>query len=938
MTTAELAQRAFQHAFQQAIVLLNARGEVVTLEDVAHAADRAVTWTAEIFPDSPVSREVLQAELEANTRVIVSAATFLAGDSSNHVDWLNAKRSEIDWRFYGAYRQWLMHNGRPGASIREEHRDTDRILSQLEDPERDGPWDRRGMVVGAVQSGKTSNYVALICKAADAGYRMIVVLAGMHNSLRSQTQQRIDEGFLGLDSETTVAFNKTNRAVGVGTLSHRHPDALTLTQGQETGDFSKKVATQVIGRVKSVPTLLVVKKNATILRNLIEWLRGNHQILRPGADAATIPDLPLLVIDDEADNASVNTKLLEYETDEDGHIVAETDPTTINRRIRELLKLFEKSAYVGYTATPFANIFIAKPEKESPTYGPDLFPEDFIVRVKPPSNYLGPAQLFGVASRDDPDGVERVPLPIIRQVTDYDNWLEDRHKKDAIPGPVPPSLRGALRAFVLTSAARMARGQSDVHNSMLVHVTRFQDVQAHVARQVSDEIERMQNRLQFGEGDASETLLRKLESDWRSDFEPTIASMPEEWRGPQLPWDDIRPHLKAAVARIEVLTINGYAREALEYKNRRAISVIAVGGDKLSRGLTLEGLSISYYLRASRMYDTLMQMGRWFGYRPGYQDLCRLYTTPELQHWYRQISIANSELLARFDEMAAIGARPGDFALYVRESPDGLMVTARAKMRDGTRMQVAFSRELIETTTFERDPKVQHANVTRCEGFFDELAASDLPQTTHRGNPVWQNVTGTRIAELLDGWLTPGSAQKADGAVLARYIRNRLDADELTDWTVNLISVRDTQRRHTFGGVSIGMSERSADQLTAPPYNLYVVKHVGNRIDEFVDIELLGDDGATYRRALAASKERYRRGETRSKREPNEPLGPEIRQVRPPTRGVLSIYPLMPDPAKIDGWTKGPIMGFAVSFPFSEGAPSISYVVPNRYWGMEFDE
>lgn len=938
MTASERAQRAFHHAFQQAIVLLNARGEVVTLEDVAHAADRAVTWTAEIFPDAPVSREDLQAELEANTRVMVSAATFLSNDRNDHVDWLNATRAEIDWHFYTAYRHWLLHNGRPRAAVEQEHRDTDRILSQLENPEREGPWDRRGMVVGAVQSGKTSNYLALICKAADAGYRMIVVLAGMHNSLRSQTQQRIDEGFLGLDSETTAAFNNTNRAVGVGKLSHRHPDALTLTQGQESGDFSKRVATQVIGRVRSVPTILVVKKNATILKNLIEWLRGNHQILRPGADTATIPDWPLLVIDDEADNASVNTKLLEYETDEDGQIVAETDPTTINRRIRELLKVFEKSAYVGYTATPFANIFIAKPEKESPTYGPDLFPEDFIVRVKPPSNYVGPADLFGVASLDDADGVERPPLPIIRQVTDYDEWLEDRHKKDAVPGPIPPSLRAALRAFVLASAGRMARGQVDVHNSMLIHVTRFQDVQRHVARQVTDEVERMKNRLQFGEGDAADTLLSKLETDWRSDFEPTIAAMPEELGGSLLTWEDVRPHLKAAVARIEVLTINGSAREALEYKNRRAISVIAVGGDKLSRGLTLEGLSISYYLRASRMYDTLMQMGRWFGYRPGYQDLSRLYTTPELQHWYRQISLANAELLARFDEMAAVGQRPGDFALYVRESPDGLMVTARAKMRDGARMQVAFSKELIETTTFERDRNVQQANLTRCERFFADLAGSGLPQVPHRGNPVWQNVGGERIADLLEGWLTPDTAQKADGTVLARYIRNRLDADELTEWTVNLISVKDTTRRHVFGDISVGMSLRRADQLTPPPFNLYVVKHVGNRVDEFVDVELLDDNRATYNRALEASRERFRKGETRSKREPTEPLGPEIREARPPTRGVLSIYPLSPEPAEIDGWKHGPIMGFAVSFPFSEGAPTISYVVPNRYWGMEFEE
>jgi hypothetical protein len=158
-------------------------------------------------------------------------------------------------------------------------------------------------------------------------------------------------------------------------------------------------------------------------------------------------------------------------------------------------------------------------------------------------------------------------------------------------------------------------------------------------------------------------------------------------------WEELEPHLLPAVSKIEVRAINGTSADALTYKDHRAVglSVIAVGGDKLSRGLTLEGLTVSYYLRTSRMYDTLMQMGRWFGYRPGYLDLCRLYTTQELADWYSDITVANEELNREFDQMAVENASPEDYGLRVRSHPDGLLVTARTKMRDSREMRLSFA-------------------------------------------------------------------------------------------------------------------------------------------------------------------------------------------------------------------------------------------------------
>ncbi len=377
------------------------------------------------------------------------------------------------------------------------------------------------MVVGQVQSGKTSNYTGLICKAADSGYKFIVILAGLHNSLRSQTQGRLDEGFLGLDSRTSLAFANTNRAIGVGAGGRRHPPAFTLTSSDEKGDFAKGVAGRVAGRIGSDPVLLVVKKHKTILNNLIEWVTSINGRLDPESGRMVVSEFPLLVIDDEADNASVNTKAIEYERDSDGAIVDETNPSEINKQIRRLLHSFERSSLVSYTATPFANIFIDE-EERSPKYGEDLFPRSFILRIPPPTNYTGPAEVFGVPAIEDPEGIERPGLPVLRTLEDQESWLRTGHKKDAAPGRLPTSLREAVRAFLLVCAARVARGQIDVHNSMLVHVTRFVDVQHQVRDQIQGQIDLITDGLmgRGGRKDAS-ALLDEFLTLWEDDFVPT---------------------------------------------------------------------------------------------------------------------------------------------------------------------------------------------------------------------------------------------------------------------------------------------------------------------------------------------------------------------------------------------------------------------------------
>ena len=417
-----------------------------------------------------VEEDRLVRKIETRCNVYIPAISTL-DDIRDHQEWLSSRRAEIQWRFSERYKRYLENDSdMPPKAVQRLDDVTDEIIRRLEDPSRSGPWDRRGMVVGQVQSGKTSNYTSLICKAADVGYKLIVVLAGIHNSLRSQTQLRLDEGFLGFDTQQRCFYDPNNIRLGVGRLRgaklyHVH----SLTNSSDRGDFNLKVAQQANVMIGGAdPVLLVVKKNASVLKNCLKWatiLQSNSR----GNSKSQVLGVPLLLIDDEADNASINTN---PDLDENGNLDPEMDPSRINGLIRRLLDSFEQSAYIGYTATPFANIFIAD-NVNNEEFGEDLFPRSFIINLQPPSNYLGPAKLFGLTTGTETDLETSSGLPLIRHVDDCWNWMPDKHKKEHRPDHLPQSVKQAIKAFVLTCAVRHVRGQAHMHNSMLIHVTRF---------------------------------------------------------------------------------------------------------------------------------------------------------------------------------------------------------------------------------------------------------------------------------------------------------------------------------------------------------------------------------------------------------------------------------------------------------------------------------
>lgn len=870
-------------------------------------------------------------ELESLFTVWVGRGTTL-DNLEDHIPWLPNKKASISWDFWNRYQTYLEEEkGWPTSVLNRVDELTEQILERLEDPGRPGSWDRRGMVVGQVQSGKTSNYTGLICKAVDAGYKVIVVLAGVHNSLRSQTQLRLDEGLLGRDTRIERRFREGAQPVGAGKIPTRKKLIIhSITTSEEKGDFQKKVA-QGFGFMLGGedPLVLVVKKNKSVLTNLVRWAASTTNEL---SGKRTIHDVPLLVIDDEADHASINTKI---DLDESGGIVDEEEVTAINGLIRQLLKSFEQSAYVGYTATPFANIFIypnANSQKLSDRYGEDLFPRSFIVNLPAPSNYVGPAKVFGLESDADTslEGVEG--LDILRRVNDQSEWMPVKHKKDHVPPYLPASLKEAVRAFILTCAVRILRGQETLHNSMLIHVTRYTDVQKKVATLVKDEISSLQRHLRYREESSPDSTMKEFETLWKRDFLPTTKSVQAVVRDPAiqpLEWGVIASTIYQAISKIQVKEINGSAKDVLEYfDHKNGLSVIAIGGDKLSRGLTLEGLSVSYFLRASKMYDTLMQMGRWFGYRPGFLDLCRLYTDPELIDWYKHITVASEELRQEFDYMSSIGETPANYGLKVRIHPQGLMITGANKMKTGTEMSLSYAGSLSETTIFYKERDVNWQNYQATVSLLNSIG--QLFKEINN-NPVWKNVPAAAILDFLTSYKTHEKCRPADTRKLSEYIERQLEHNELISWTVALVSSGNGQP-HTIAGHNIGLTTRSEpkDSISTQEYKLRK-SHLLNPTDEWIDF-------SEHNKAIVLQKTRADREKRGKPSAGKTPSGQILRFMRSPQKALLLIYPIdISDVSSMD-FDDFPVVGFVVSFPRSEFARRIKYRVNNPYWDEEFGE
>lgn len=878
-----------QNAIRTIRTLLPLSGSI-TRKQVEHAVDSSLK-----IPDySNLDKELLIREIEELYRIRQDDYRIIEREERRR-PWLNEKRSAINFKngFWGRYRDYLGNekNFAPDP-IDKLDRLTDKILDSLFDPSENVQIDKKGLVVGQVQSGKTSNYTGLICKAADAGFKLIIVLTGLHNNLRSQTQLRLDQGFLGFDTQHARAFNQNNIHIGVGQRLGQPLVAHSLTSSLAKGDFTKGAANALgLNFNTNEPIIAVVKKNPYVLRRIYQWLAA--QATESNDIGRIIRNKSLLLIDDEADNASINIS-----NDSERR-------SSINGWITQILSLFGKNGYVGYTATPFANIFI-------PLDDANLFPRDFIINMKAPDNYIGPEKIFGFNLVEDDQKSDTV-LPIINRVDDYDSFVPNRHKKDErLPSGLPDSLKRAIRCFIVTCAIRRLRGQTSVHNSMLIHVSRFQRWQDHITELIENQF----NYYRRGIDQNDTSIIREFKNTFDTDelgyksyvtvskqiLNSELSTFDSQIQTHQ--WKDVLIHLNDAVSRIQVKAIHGGSGEALEYyEHKNGLSVIAVGGNKLSRGLTLEGLSVSYYLRASRMYDTLMQMGRWFGYRHGYVDLCRLFTSRELNEWFCHITHASEELREEFDYMSKVaGSTPEQYALKVRTLPGILLVSAINKMRQAINFDLSYSEKLVQTNILYCKQEEVEYNFKVINSFLNKIESSPI---TDNEKIVFKNVFPNLIIdELISQYKFHPNLKTMNQALIKQYIRNCNLNGELIEWTVALFKIQSkdaNQFKLTIDNKideSIGMTKRSPEEATSSMEdNTYIPKkfNILSPPHQYIDVSPL----------------------------PEKPTGKKIRDIRDPRTALLMIYPL--DPEVVGGNYATPIFGFALSFPKSPSDVRVNY-------------
>jgi len=764
--------------------------------------------------------------LEASIGVSMSAGQGLHG--GDIAPWVADIKSTIKWEYWDAYVKQLRADGLPSTVVMVLHEDTDNILTECGNPQEAGLWRSQGLVMGDVQSGKTANYCGLISKAADAGYKIIVLLTGMIEDLRAQSQERLDEGFVGRDSRELLNGKQAGEVVGAGRFRFstdgngnviaRAPNVLTSVDS----DFLRSNLNALGGiPLKNIhePVLLVMKKNKSPLENLIRYL--DTQI----PNGASSLDLPLLLIDDESDNASVNAK-------------KDNDPATINRLIRELLQRFSRASYVGYTATPFANVFI-----NSDIEG-ELFPSNFVYSLSAPTNYLGVSSFFSQ------NGTH---TNCVEDITDAEELLPYGHKKDWPVDEIPQSMKDAVGVFLLSCAIRDLRDEPLRHRTMLVNASRFTSVQGRIAAalkaflyELTEDVKQYLSRDESWDRHARLQWLRLL---WTEHYEDCACT-----------WDEIRALLYESISTIAVVTVNQVteATERLNYRRhantRFGRRVIAVGGLTLSRGLTLYGLCVSYFYRNSKAYDTLLQMGRWFGYRPGYDDLCRIWVDPEAAGWYAHLADVVDELRTDIRWMHANKLPPSKFGMRVRSHPGTLIVTALNKMRNASTVPVAvtYSGFGAETPLLPVDVESNERNIGALVSFVRTLGVSSIDSNRR----IWSGVPKERIAQFLDqlGILDVNVHFMRDMTGRNRPLIDfiaQTGIDSLQEWDVSLPQgdgqpIAEATLPNT-DGTSTALSPRLRQFEWVPPKSGFLRlnrQRVGDTSDELVGIDKTARENA----------------------------------------------------------------------------------------------
>lgn len=774
-----------QPAVNQVVTALHSRyGTTVTIDAVNEFVAELVPVIVKLLP------EINQSDEDAIRKRVLASVVVVAPDAPEGVTalefepWLDEAVSsgDVQLRRWYNYKQFLGTQGFVPQVIEAMDAATQEIVDLIGDPRPSGEWRRRGLVIGDVQSGKTATYVGILNKAADAGYKLIILLAGGTESLRKQTQYRIDQGLIGRDSSIT----KQAQALGVGQFKIDGVPVLAQGLTSYAHDFNKAAATsgtQMIDPTDPVPMTFVIKKNKTALENVITWLQAQKH-----------SDVPMLIVDDESDYASINTK---YHKDDD------SDPTLINKRIRELLALVRRSSYMAFTATPFANVFIDH-ETFDDALKDDLFPHDYIRALSSPSNYLGSPEYFGTT--DEPDASRLV------FIEDAEKHFPLKHKSTLVVDEMPDSLLASLRTYVVAAAVREVRGDASPR-AMLVNVSRFKRVQEQVYDDVTVEFHRIKKAVELHSTPPTDG------PDVHPELVALRAAFDLHFGAVEIEWPAVREKLIAAVLNTSVQLVNSDRKPDPDLATKH---VISVGGNVLSRCLTLDGLTVSYFYRVVGAADTLMQMARWFGYRPGYSDLVRVWIGAGTADHFRYVSDVVAELRSQLREMKNSNKTPKEFGLAVRKHPETLRITAANKLgsAESELRVISLAGRRIETTKLPSDPAVLRRNFLLATRFLQQLESAETGDDTWDVggmiHPGQSGISRTVVADFLDGFGFERTDKLLGGSTLANAIRSSVSPD-FNDWTIGIVkgsggAVPLTKKldRHLANKLSVRLGNESA--------------------------------------------------------------------------------------------------------------------------------
>ncbi|WP_430479735.1 Z1 domain-containing protein [Streptomyces sp. P11-1] len=702
---------------------------------------------------------------------VTPPATVIA---RQHVPWYTSERATARSFYWPAYEQMLQRKKWSAEAIADLDEATRSVVERLTDPEQPARRQVKGLVVGYVQSGKTANFTGVIAKALDAGYRLIIVLGGTLNMLRAQTQRRLDmeligqenilrganlsdlESLIGIDYVTDEDWPKfvqhggrpsTQSAFDIERLTTRDKDYKSLEQGIRALEFDKRDPTKElydpINLHHAAARVMIVKKNKAVLTKLVDDLKRIHGILG---------QIPALIIDDESDQASVNT------SDPAKWVKGATGRSAINGLISKLLTQLPRAQYVGYTATPFANVFV------DPGDAQDIFPSDFLISLRAPEEYMGVRDFHDLDS------------PLLKSERTPANSQEKAHVR-SITGNSGDRLQEAIDSFLLSGALKLFRVAHGVdaepfrHHTMLVHQSVRTDDHADLALRI--------NSMWHQSGYASTQGHSRLADLWERDFKEVSAARATELPNPDS-YEDIRPYISSARQRISaggnpVVIVNGdtdryFEQLDLDFDRTPHVWKILIGGTKLSRGFTVEGLTVTYYRRTARQADTLMQMGRWFGFRPGYRDLVRLYIgreevltptkTVDLYEAFEAVC-RDEELfrqeLKQYAELVDGKPQviPDEVPPLVAQHLPWVKPSARNKMFNAELVEIRSPGRPIELLAYPQEPAALERNVERWAPVLKTFPAeSTVIPSLASGNgsttrPFTAKVSRVKHAELL---------------------------------------------------------------------------------------------------------------------------------------------------------------------------------------------